>query len=104
MNIEKKGLKVYLGKLQLKTSLIWRRAQTSKSKKQRTAIKFKSWPSPRRIIVRRILKSTRGEKSTYRGRWIRFEADLSKETWQARREWQDIVNVLTGKNMQARIH
>ena len=31
---------------------------------------------------------------TYKGRQIRFAADLSTETWQARKEWQDIFNML----------
>ena len=30
-------------------------------------------------------------------------ADLSTETWQARKEWQEIFNVLNRKNMQPRI-
>ena len=52
----------------------------------------------------RILKATRDKRSlTYKGRHIRLAADLSTETWQARREWQDIFNVLDGKNMQPRI-
>ena len=49
-------------------------------------------------------KAARKKKSqTYKGRQIRFAADLSTETWQARKEWQDIFNVLNQKNMQARI-
>ncbi|KAF0887392.1 LORF1 protein, partial [Crocuta crocuta] len=53
----------------------------------------------------RIMKAAR-EKITsfsYKGRQIRFAADLSTETWQARKEWQDIFNVLNRKNMQPRI-
>ena len=30
-------------------------------------------------------------------------ADLSTETWQARKEWQEIFNVMNRKNMQPRI-
>ena len=37
------------------------------------------------------------------GRSIRITADLSTETWQARRGWQDIFRVLHEKNMQPRI-
>ena len=29
-----------------------------------------------------------------------FSADLSTETWQANKEWQDIFDVLNQKNMQ----
>ena len=37
------------------------------------------------------------------GRNIRLTADLSTETWQARKDWQDIFRVLNEKNMQPRI-
>ena len=50
------------------------------------------------------MKAAREKESlTYKGRQIRFAADLSTETWQARKEWQDIVNVLNWKNMHPRI-
>ena len=49
------------------------------------------------------MKAAREKKSlTYKGRQIRFTADLYTETWQARKEWQDIFNVLNWKNMQPR--
>ena len=35
--------------------------------------------------------------------FLKVVVDLSTETWQARREWQEIFNVLNGKNMQPRI-
>ena len=37
------------------------------------------------------------------GRSIRVTADLSTETWQARKGWQDIFRVINEKNMQPRI-
>ena len=37
------------------------------------------------------------------GRSIRLTADLSTETWQARKGWQDIFRVLNEKNLQPRI-
>ena len=37
------------------------------------------------------------------GRNIRITADLSTETWQARKGWQDIFRVLNEKNLQLRI-
>ena len=37
------------------------------------------------------------------GRNIRLTADLSTETWQARKGWQDIFRVLNEKNVQPRI-
>ena len=76
---------------------------------QRTSIRFnKNRPSTRHITKysskERIMKAAREKKSlTYKGRQIRFAADLSIETWQARKEWQDIFNVLNQKNMLPRI-
>ena len=37
------------------------------------------------------------------GRNIRLRADLSTETWQARKGWQDIFRVLNEMNRQPRI-
>ena len=52
----------------------------------------------------KILKAARDKKSlTYMGRSIRLTADLSTETWQARKGWKDIFRVLNEKNMQPRI-
>ena len=39
----------------------------------------------------------------YMGRNIRLTADLSTETWQARKSWHDISRLLNEKNMQPRI-
>ena len=47
----------------------------------------------------RILKAAREEQQvTYNRNPIHLTADLSAETLQARREWQDIFKVLKGKN------
>ena len=52
----------------------------------------------------RILKAARDKQAlTYKGRHIRVVADLSTETWQARKEWQEIFNVMNRKSMQLRI-
>ena len=40
---------------------------------------------------------------TYKGNPIRLTADLSTETLQAKREWQDIFKVLKEKNLQPRL-
>ena len=49
----------------------------------------------------RILKAAREKQQvTYQGNPICLTADLSAETLQARREWQDIFKVLKGKNPQ----
>ena len=52
----------------------------------------------------KILKAARDKRSlNYMVRNIRLTADLSTETWQARKGWQDIFRVLNEKNMQPRI-
>ena len=54
----------------------------------------------------RILKAARDKHAlTYKGRPIRLVTDLSTETWQARKEWQEISNVMNRKKkkMQLRI-
>ena len=71
----------------------------------------KNHSTPRPLIVKlvnsedkeKILKAARDKKSlTFMGRSIRLTADLSTETWQARKGWQDIFRVLNEKTMQPR--
>ena len=50
----------------------------------------------------KILKAARDKHAlTYKGRPIRLVADLSTETWQARKEWQEIFNVMNRKKYAA---
>ena len=67
---------------------------------------------PRHILIKltktkhkeRILEAAREKQQvTYKGNPICLTADLSAETLQARKEWQDIVKVLKGKNLQPRL-
>ena len=52
----------------------------------------------------RILEAEREKQQvTCKGNPIGLTADLSIETLQARRGWQDIFKVLTGKNLQLRL-
>ena len=52
----------------------------------------------------KILKAVREKQQiTYKGIPIRLTADLSAETLQARREWQDIFKVMKGKNLQQKL-
>ena len=39
----------------------------------------------------------------HKGKAIQLTADLSAETLQVRKEWQDIFKVLKGKNLQVRL-
>ena len=51
-----------------------------------------------------ILKSAREKQQViYKGNPIHLTADVSAETLQARREWQDIFKVLKGENLQPRL-
>ena len=68
---------------------------------------------PKHILIKlskikykkQILKAAREKQQiTYKGIPIRLTADLSAKTLQARREWQDIFNVMKGKNRQQRLH
>ena len=67
--------------------------------------------TPRHILIKltkvkhkeHILKSAREKQQiTYNGIPIRITADLSTETLQARREWQDISKVMKEKNLHPR--
>ena len=67
---------------------------------------------PRYILIKlskikykaKIQKAARKKQQiTYKGIPIRLTADLSAETLQARREWQDIFKVMKGKNQQPRV-
>ena len=50
------------------------------------------------------IKSSKGKaKNKYKGISIRLTADISTETLQARWEWQDILKVMKGKNLQPRL-
>ena len=52
----------------------------------------------------RLLKAAREKQQvTYKANPMHLTADLSAETLQARREWQDIFEVLKGKNLQPRL-
>ena len=68
---------------------------------------------PRHILIKlskikhkeKILKAAREkQQKTYKRIVIRLTADLSAETLQARREWQDIFKGMKGKNLQPSLH
>ena len=51
-----------------------------------------------------ILKAARKKQQiTHKGISVRMTADLSTETLQARREWQDILKVMKENNLQPRL-
>ena len=68
--------------------------------------------TPRHIIIKipkvkdkeRIFKAARErQRVTYKGVPIRLSADFSKETLQARRDWQEIHKVMKSRDLQPRL-
>ena len=52
----------------------------------------------------RILEAAREKDTvTYKGLPIRLSADVSKETLQARRGWQEVFQVMKGKDLHPRL-
>ncbi len=67
---------------------------------------------PKHILIKlskikykeKILKAAREKQQiTYKGIPIRLTAELSAETLQARRDWQDIFKVMKGEKLQPRL-
>ena len=68
--------------------------------------------APKHILIKltnikhkeQILNAAKEKQQvTHKGLPIRVTADLSIETLQARTEWQDILKVMKGKNLQPRL-
>ena len=68
--------------------------------------------TPRHIISKlqkikdkeKILKAAKGKETvTYKGVPIRLSGDFSKETLQARRDWQEVFQVMKGKDLHPRL-
>ena len=67
--------------------------------------------TPRHVIItspkikekERVLKAAREkERVTYKGVPIRLSADFSKETLQTRRGWEEVFEVMKGKDLHPR--
>ena len=67
--------------------------------------------TPRHILItfpkikdkERILKAAREKETvTYEGVPIRLSADFSKETWQARRGWKEVFEVMKVNDLHPR--
>ena len=67
--------------------------------------------TPRHILIKltkikhkeQLLKASREKQIAHKGIPLRITADLSIETLQARREWQDILKVMKENNLQPRL-
>ena len=74
-----------------------RESQTSWTQRARHSIV----KMPRVKDKERILKAAREKQIiAYKGVPIRLSADFSKETLQARRDWQEIFKVMKSRNLQ----
>ena len=97
----------------MKISATWKQKYSIKSKRRRVPYRINPRRNtPRHILTKltktkhkeRILKAAREKPQvTYKGNSKELTADLSAETLQARREWQDIFKVLKGKYLQSRL-
>ena len=86
---------------------------TTKSKKHRFSNrKNPRQNTPRHLLIKltknkhkeQILKTARAKQQiTHKGIPIRITADLSIETLQTRREWQDTLRAIKKKNLQPKI-
>ena len=93
----------------MKTSLKWGRKSSPKSERVPNRINPRQ-NTPRHILIKltkikhkeQILKAPR-EKQQITHKGIPITADLSIETLQARREWQDILKVMKENNLQPRL-
>ena len=65
-------------------------------------------PTPRHTVIKmpkvkdkeRILKATREKQIiTYKGVPMRLSADFSKDTLQAKRDWQEILKVMKSRDL-----
>ena len=52
---------------------------------------------------KRILKVAREKLVAFRGVSMRLSADFSKETLQARRDWQEVFKVMKSRDLQPRL-
>ena len=56
------------------------------------------------LLKRKDLQAAREkQRITYKGVPIRLSADFSKETLQARKDWQEVFKVIKSKDLQPRL-
>ena len=97
----------------MKTSLIWERNSKSSPGSTESPIQDKCKEKHAKTHINQttkikykeqILKAAREKQQiTHKGIPIRLTADLSAESLQGRREWQDIFKVMKEKNLQPRL-
>ena len=97
----------------MKTYLKWGRKHPLKSKKSRVPNRIiPRQKTPRQILIKlmkikhkeQILKAAwEKQQITHKGIPIRITADLSVETLQATKKWQEILKIMKEKNLQPRL-
>ena len=110
---DRKGKKVYLKQQWLKTSWTWVEKWTSRPRRPKGLQKGWNWIDLNQDTIiklwkvkdkERFLRAARENRGvTYKGIFIRFLTDFSTETFQARREWDDILKILRKEKSQPRI-
>ena len=59
---------------------------------------------PKVKVKEKILKATREkQRITYKGVPIRLSVDFSKDTLQARQDWQEVFKVMKSEDLQTRL-
>ena len=106
---KEKGLRKYLKRSQSKTSLTWERKESPKSRKHRVPYRIKLRRNRSRHILIKLTKIKYKEKTlkaerekqqiVYKGIPVRLSANISEETLQAKRKWQD----MKGKILKPRL-
>ena len=77
---------------------------TKKWETRRNTLKYIIITLPKIKQKVRILQAAREKDTvTYKGVPIRLSADFSKETLQARRGWQEVFQVMKGKDLHPRL-
>ena len=96
----------------MKSSLIWLKEIDMQVQEAQSPKHGCKEAPPRYIIIKmpkvtdkeRILKAAREKHSvTCRGIPVRLSAGFSKETWQARRDWQEIFKIMKNRDLQPRL-
>lgn len=114
-----KGMRKYLRRKQLKTSLKWEKEQTTKMKNPSVSHRGKTKTQHVKRHINQTNKQTNkqinihneqifkvtkeSQQITQKGIPIRITADLTIETLQLRREWQDVPKLLKGKSLKPKL-
>ena len=101
---KKMGLRKYVKRLKLKTSLIWERKSCPGSTEISTNGQLRDGYSDTHTNQTNIVKAiSKKQQIPYRRIPIRLSADFSAENLHSRSKWQDIFKVIKGGNLQPKL-